>query len=254
MKGGRGFWILAAGALTALAAPALADPRLDEKVYSPYVENHMLELETRWGQEFGGGALKGARTEVTEVEYGFNDRLSLALVGQVEREPGAGDRFVGTGLEGVYYLGQIPKLGVDTGLYLEYKKGLHGDDDEGEAKLLMAKTVDRFQGLLNFIVERPFGVPRGEGFASYGYAASATWRTWGALRLGVEAFGDLGDDHGFLKGRQGAYVGPQVKWETKPRFLPVEVALDAGWLKPFGAAKAEAASQARVSLEFERRF
>jgi hypothetical protein len=33
------------------AAPALADPRLDEIVYSPYVENHMLELEARVGQE-----------------------------------------------------------------------------------------------------------------------------------------------------------------------------------------------------------
>jgi hypothetical protein len=246
-------WASAAILMSMMAAPAMADPRLDEKVYSPYIENGVLEVETRWGQEFGPGALKGARTEFTEVEYGVNDRFSLAAVGQIERTPG-GDRLVGAGLEGVYYLGQIPKLGVDVGTYLEYKKGVNGEHDAGEAKLLFAKNIGRFQGLFNFIVERPFGAPRGEDFAAYGYAASATWRTIGPLRLGVEAFGDLGDDHGILGRTQGAYLGPQVKWEAKPRFLPVEVAVDAGWLAPVGASRPEAASQARISLEFEKRF
>jgi hypothetical protein len=246
-------WMLALGVAT-MAAKAEADPRLDEKVYSPYIENHVLELETRWGQEFGPGDLKGARTLFLEKEAGLSDRLSLAAVEQVERTPGGGDRLVGAGIEGVYYVGQIPKLGVDTGVYLEYKKGLHGEDDEGEAKLLLAKTAGRFQGLVNLIVERPFGAPGGDGFAAYGYAASTTWRTVGALRIGAEAFGDLGDDHGFLKGAQGAYVGPQLKWEGKPSFSPVEIVLDAGWLTPVGPARAEAKSQGRVSLELERRF
>jgi len=245
--------VLAAGVAMA-AGSAKADPRLDEKVYSPYVENHVLELESRWGQEFGAGELSGGRTFVLEAEAGLSDRFSLALVSQAEREPGEADRFVGLGLEGVAYLGQIPKIGVDAGFYLEYKKGLNGETDEGEAKLLLAKTAGRFQGLLNFIVERPFGAPAGEGFASYGYAASATWRTVGNLRIGAEAFGDLGDDHGFLNRPQGAYVGPQLKWEVRPRFSPVEIELDAGWLAPVGPARSEAKSQGRISLEFERRF
>jgi hypothetical protein len=246
--------MLGLGLGLALAGPALADPRLDEVVYSPYVQNHVLELESRWGQEFGPGELQGARTLVEELEAGLNDRVSLAGVLQVERAPGAAERVTGVGLEGIGYLGQIPVVGVDAGLYLEYKKGAGGGDDEGEAKLLLAKTADRFQGLFNFIVERPFGAPRGEAYASYGYAASVTWRTVGALRLGAEAFGDLGDDHGFLTRPQGAYVGPQLKWEGHPRFLPVEVDIDAGWLAAVGAARGEAASQARINLEFERRF
>lgn len=245
--------VLALG-LASMAAEAEADPRLDEKVYTPYVENHVLELETRWGQEFGRGQLKGARTFFLEQEAGLSDRLSLAAVEQIERPPGGGDRLVGAGIEGVYYVGQIPKLGVDTGVYLEYKKGLHGEDGEGEAKLLLAKTAGRFQGLVNFIVERPFGAPRGEGFATYGYAASATWRTLGALRIGAEAFGNLGDDHGFLKGAHGGYVGPQLKWEGSTSFSAIEIVLDAGWLTPVGPAWAETKSQGRVSVEFERRF
>ena len=65
----------------------------------------------------------------------------------------------GSDLEGIYYLGQIPKIGVDTGVYLEVTKGFGGESDGGEAKLLLAKTQGRFQGLFNFIIERPFNGP-----------------------------------------------------------------------------------------------
>jgi len=247
-------WVLALGLSAMFGAPALADPRLDEVVYSPYVENHMFELETRVGQEVGNGSLKNAQTLVTEAEYGFSDRLSLALVTKVQRAPGEAQRLTGVGIEGIYYLGQIPKIGVDAGLYLEVTKGAGGDSDGGEAKLLLAKTDGRFQGLFNFIIERPFSGPRGEVFASYGYAASATWRTVGNLRLGAEAFGDFGDDHGFLNHPQGAYIGPQLKWEGKPDFLPFEIKVDAGWLAAVGPDRNEASSQARINLELERRF
>jgi len=244
---------LAVGFALAGGAVASADPRLDEVVYSPYVERHVVEVETRVGQELGPGDLSGARAVVVEVEAGISDRASLALVSRIVREPGGSDRLTGLGLEGIYYLGQVPKLGVDVGGYLEVAKGLGGESDGLEAKLLLAKTQGRFQGLVNLILERPLGAPEGEAFASYGYAASATWRVVGRWRLGAEAFGDLGDDHSFL-GRQGAYVGPQVKWEGRPGRLPFDVALDAGWLAPVGLDRREARSQTRLSVEIERRF
>ena len=249
-------WVLvAASALAAaFAGRAAADPRLDEVVYSPYVENHMFELETRIGQQVGDGSLKGAQTWVEEAEYGVNDQLSLALVTRVERAPGEPRRLTGVGVEGIYYLGHIPRIDVDVGVYLEATKGAGGDPDGGEAKLLLAKTDGRFQGLFNFIVERPLGGPPGTVFASYGYAASATWRTVGALRLGGEAFGDFGDDHGFLTHPQGAYVGPQLKWEGQPRGLPFDIVVDAGWLAAVGPDRGEAPSQVRLNLELERRF
>ena len=117
-----------------------------------------------------------------------------------------------------------------------------------EGKLLLAKTAGRFQGLVNLIVEKPLSAPTGEGMAGYGYAASATWQTVGNLRLGAEAFGDLGDDHAFL-GRQGAYVGPQVKWEGRLGRMPFDIGLDAGWLVAVGTDRSEAASQVRLGLE-----
>jgi hypothetical protein len=246
--------VLAFGLSVTCAGSALADPRLDEVVYSPYIENHMFELETSVGQEVGDGSLNNAQTLVTEAEYGVNDRLSLALVTKVERAPGEVQRLTGVGIEGIYYLGQLPKVDIDVGLYLEATKGAGGASDGGEAKLLLAKTDGRFQGLFNFIIERPFSGPPGEVFATYGYAASATWRTFGALRLGAEAFGDFGDDHGFLTHAQGAYIGPQLKWEGRPNHLPFEIVVDAGWLAAVGPDRHEAPSQARINLELERRF
>ena len=242
------------GLSMAFGAPAWADPRLDEAVYSPYVENHLMEIETRIGREVGEGSLKNAQTIVTEAEYGVNDRLSVALVSKVQQSPAEPQRLTGVGIEGLYYLGQVPTIGVDAGLYLEITKGVDHETDGGEAKLLLAKTAGRFQGLFNLIIERPLSGPRGSVYASYGYAASATWRTVGKLRLGAEAFGDLGDDHGLLKRPQGAYVGPQLKWEGRPDFLPFEVEIDAGWLAAVGPAKHEASGQLRINLGLERRF
>ena len=244
---------LAVGFVFAGVAAASADPRLDETVYSPYVQQHVVEIETRVGQELGPGDLSGARATIVELEAGINDRASLALVTSIKREPGESDRVTGLGLEGIYYLGQVPRVGVDVGGYLELTKGLGGESDGLEAKLLLAKTQGRFQGLVNLILERPLGAPNGEGFSSYGYASSATWRLVGHWRVGAEAFGDLGDDHSFL-GRQGAYVGPQVKWEGRPGRLPFEVDLDASWLAPVGLDRHEAKSQARLGLEIERHF
>ncbi|MEO7025923.1 MAG: hypothetical protein ABI056_00040 [Caulobacteraceae bacterium] len=243
---------IGSGLALAAAFPGVADPRLDEVVYSPYVQNGVGEFEARGAQALGG-SLDGAMTTVFEGEYGVSDRLSLATVTTVDRAAGEGARLAGIGLESIYYLGRIPRVGIDTGLYLEYTHGLTGDGDVAEGKLLLAKTAGRFQGLVNLIVEEPIAAPSGHGYAGYGYAVSATWQAWGALRLGAESFGDFGDDHAFL-GRQGAYVGPQVKWEGRLARLPVDLGIDAGWLKSIGTSRAEADSEARIALELEHRF
>ena len=235
-----------------LATAAKADPRLDEKVYAPYVLNGVSEVEVRTAQQLGG-VTGGRATTVFEIERGLSDRINLSLVGALARGPGMSTALTSIGVEGIAYLGRIPKLGVDAGLYAEYKHGLGGNQDIFEAKLLLAKTQGRFQGLLNLIVEKPLSAPTGEGIGAYGYAASATWETWGHLRLGAEAVGDFGDDHRFL-GPQGAYVGPQIKWEGRPLHSPVEIDIDAGWLTAVGTSRQEASSQFRFGFELEHRF
>ena len=248
-------WSLATAALALILInplTAAADPRLDEKVYDPYIQNHVAELEVFNAQALGG-PLGGVSATVLEAEYGINDRISVALVGEFSRGEGQTMGLNGVGIEGRAYIGRIPGVGVDTGVYLEYSKGLRGEDDGFEGKLLFAKTAGRFQGLVNLILERPLGVPAGEGYASYGYAISTTWQTVGALRLGAEAFGDLGDDHTFL-GRQGAYVGPQVKWEGRLGHTGADLGIDAAWLTAVGTNRREASSELRIGFEIEHRF
>lgn len=261
-------------AMTAASGGAKADPRLDEKVYDPYVEANVLELEVRSAGLLDAPPGEAESASVLELEYGLSRNLSLALVGVAGREPGAGTRWRDVGVEAVWEMGRIPKLGVDTGLYLEYGHGLNGEPDSLEGKLLLAKRAGRFEGLLNLIVERPLNAPAGENYATYGYAASATWRTVGSLRLGGEVLGNLASDHGF-RGHQGAYAGPQLKWALRPfggkdldddddgdeldltpaaRRPKWEIQVDAGWLAAIGSARGEAGSQARVGIELERGF
>lgn len=237
---------------TLSAATAFADPRLDEKVYLPTVETHVLELETRLGSE-SGGPLGGANTFVGEMEYGVNRRLSLALVATASNDPHEAMTWRGVGVEGVYTLGKIPLTGIDTAAYVEYTRGLNGESDGLEAKLLAARRFGPVRAVLNLIAERPIGGGQSDD-VTYGYAAGATVRVAGRLRIGAEAFGDLGSDHAFLRGRQGAYAGPAAQWEWRPHGSPVEFDFDIGWLKALSADRAEADSQFRLGLEIEKPF
>jgi hypothetical protein len=243
----------ACGLCLVAAGHAAAEPGLGEKVYDPYVMNGVTEVEVR-GARLTGGDAGGDTAAEFEIERGVSDRVSLALVGEVEKHPGESTKLDSLGLEGVVYLGQIPKLGVDTGLYLEYEQRLHNESGVGETKLLFAKNVGRFQGLLNLIVEHPFTSRPDEKVTEFGYAASTTWEFTPGLRAGVEAFGDLGTNH-LLGGRNPHYVGPTVKAETRPDWLRgAELELQAGYLFAAGAARDYTNGQARFSLEVERRF
>jgi hypothetical protein len=250
---------------------ARADPRLDEVVYDPYVEKGVVELEARSAGLVGAPGGVAAQANMFELEFGLTNKVSLALVGVQSQEPHEPVRWSDVGVEGIWRVGRIPTIGVDTALYLEYGHGLNGATDKLEGKVLLAKRAGRFEGLLNLIVERPLTAPGGGNYASYGYAASATWRTAGSLRIGAEALGDFGDDHRF-GGRQGAYLGPQVKWEFRPfggrdsdrdddgdeapaqKGPPIEIDVDAGWLAAVGADRSEAGSQVRIAVELERKF
>lgn len=246
-----------AATLTAMfilsAGQALAEPGLGSKVYHPYVRNGVTELEVR-SASLTGGPSNGDTTAVVELEKGLNDRVSLALLGEFEKHPREASKLDSVGLESVIYLGQIPRLGIDTALYLEYEQRLHNESGVGEGKLLFAKNIDRFQGLLNLIVQHPFTSRPDDKITEFGYAASATWETSPGLRLGVEAFGGLGTNHQ-PGGRNSHYAGPAVQWETRPDWLRgADLELQAGYLFAMGKARSYTDGQMRLGLELERRF
>jgi hypothetical protein len=236
-----------------VASHAAAEPGLGGKVYDPYVRNGLTEVEVRTAS-LTGGTSNGDTTSVVEIEKGVSDRLSLAVLGEFERHPGEPAKLDSLGLEAVVYLGQVPRLGIDAAVYVEYEQRIHNESGVGEAKLLFGKSLGHFQARLNLIAEHPFSDRPGENLTSFGYAASGTWALRPGLRAGVEGFGDLGTDRR-LGGRNAHYVGPTVVWETHPDWMRGgELELQAGYLFAAGAARGYADGQARLSLEFERRF
>ncbi len=244
----------AAAALCLFAAwHAAAEPGLGSKVYDPYVRNGVSEVEARTAS-LTGGASNGDTTSVVEIEKGVSDALSLALLGEFEKHPGERAKLDSLGLEGVVYLGRVPRLGIDTAVYVEYEQRLHNESGVGEAKLLFARRLGSFQALLNLIAEHPFTNRPGENLTAFGYAASGTWEVRPGLQAGVEGFGDLGTSRR-LGGRNPHYIGPTVLWETRPDWMHGgELELQAGYLFAAGAARGYTDGQARLNIEFERRF
>ena len=230
-----------------------AEPGLANKVYSPYVKNGVTEVELRAGR-LTGGSLDGEQAAVVEVERGISDRVSLAVLAEFEQHAGEGKKLDALAVEGVAYLGQIPGLGVDVGGYVEYEQRIHNESGVLEGKLLLAKRVGAFEGLVNLIAQKALTDRTGEGETDFGYAAQGTWDIGHNIRLGGQAFGDLGSDRSF-GGRRGHYLGPVAQWELRPAWLKGgELEFEGAYLLPVGTARRETDGQVRFVLEFERRF
>jgi hypothetical protein len=232
---------------------ACAEPGLANKVYSPYVLKGVTEVEVRGGR-LTGGPLNGEQAAVVELEHGVSDRLSLAVLAEFEQHAGEEGKLDALAVEGVAYLGQVPRVGVDVGAYLEYEQRLHNESGILEGKLLLAKRWGSFEGLLNLIADKPLTDRPGEGDTEFGYAAQGTWDVGRHLQLGGQAFGGLGTDRS-LGGRQAHYLGPVARWEVRPAWLNGgELEFEAAYLLPVGAARNDPDGQVRFVMEYERRF
>jgi hypothetical protein len=248
----RGWGWMAVAAALAVAGPASAQG-LSNKVYSPYVHKGVDEIELRAGR-LNGGPLDGEQAAVVELERGVSDRLSLAAIAEFEQHAGEEKKLDAIAVEGVVYIGQIPGLGVDVGGYLEYEQRIHNESGVLEGKLLLAKQAGRFEALVNLIASKPLTDRPGEGDTEFGYAAQGTFDVGHGLRLGGQAFGDLGTDRS-LGGRQGHYLGPVANWELRPAWLKGgELEFEVAWLAPVGTARRDADSQVRFVIEIERHF
>ena len=248
------WWLAGLAALSVIGSTAAwAAPGLANQVYSPYIKKGVTEIEARGGR-LTGGPLDGEQAAIIEVEHGVNDRLSLAVLAEFEQHAGEARKLDALAVEAVAYLGQTPWLGIDVGVYAEYEQRIHNESGVAEAKLLLAKRAGDFEGLLNLIIEKPLTDKPGEGPVELGYAAQATWRVADGLRIGGQAFGDLGTPRHF-GGRQAHYLGPVAHWETRPAWLNgAELELEAAYLVPAGSARDDTNHQVRLSVAYERRF
>jgi hypothetical protein len=239
----------AALACACAATPALAAPGLGDEVYGATMEKGETEAEAKFDTLTGGPA-SGEDVMKFELSHTFTDNLTVAVHAEFAQDAGAPRRAEEAGIEAIYHLGRAG--GIDFALYGEYAVGFHGPDAL-EAKLLMQHRSGPWDLRLNLIAEK--SLQSGEP-VEFGYAASADTRVAKGVRLGAQAFGELGSTHKFLPDAEH-FVGPVAKFRVATGDRDGDddgdegIGLEVGYLFPLGKAKDDTNGQFRVALEFE---
>jgi len=228
-----------------LPTAAHAAPGLGDEVYGATVSKGEVEAEIRYGR-LGGGTDHGEDATKLELGYGVSDSFRLAMVGEFEKEPGQPRKADSVAIEAIYELGNLggKQGGVDFALYGEYEIGFLGPD-KLETKLLVQHHKGPWDLRLNLIAAKPLasGAP-----VELGYAMSADVETLGEVRLGVQAYGELGTFSRFAPHAEH-FAGPVVKFEIEG--LDHELGLELGYLFALGKAKDDTDGQMRMKLEME---
>jgi len=235
-------FVLAAAFACLIATPAYAAPGLGGEVYGTEVEKGELEFEAIYG-ELDGGAEDGENVIKLETSYGVTDRLKIGILGEFEKEPGETRKAEEVAIEAIYELANLGPFGV--ALYGEYAFGLNGHSDKIEGKLLLEHKSGPLDIRFNLIAEKE--LESGEK-VELEYAASADVETFGEIRLGLQAYGELGTFEDFLP-RAEHFIGPVAKFEIEG--LGPELEIEAGYLFALGEAKDETDGQFRLVLELE---
>jgi hypothetical protein len=224
-----------------IAQPAIAAPGMGSKVYGATVEGGVSEVELRYGR-LTGDEDSGEDALVVELAHGFSDHFYGAVLAEFEREPHESRELEAFALEGIVPLGLIRPLELDLGIYGEYE-AVQDESDVIETKLLIQHRKGPFDGRLNLIAEKEL---HGGEPVEFGYAASVDWETFGEIRLGAAAFGDL-------EGVEGHFAGPILKAEIE-HLGPGELEIETGYLFALGEARHDTDGQLRLNLEYEFRF
>ena len=243
--------LLCAACLVLLpATPALAAPGLGGEVYSATVEKGETEIEAQYDR-LNGGADDGKEVLKLEVGHGVTDRLRIAGFAEFGKEPGGSRRAEELAIEAIYHLGTIG--GIDFAAYGEYAIALHGTDAI-EAKLLMQHRSGPWDLRLNLTAEKPL---QSDEKVELEYAASADVAVADRLRIGAQAFGDLGTFSHFGPAAEH-FAGPVAKL----RLIKIAdsdgdgddhggLSLSAGYLFALGQTRDDTDGQFRLKLEME---
>lgn len=242
--------ITAALTCACAATPALAAPGMGHEVYGATVEKGETEIEMQYDR-LSGGLEDGEDVLKLEVAHGVTDNLRIGVLAEFEKEVGESRKAEEVAIEAIYHFGKAG--GIDFALYGEYAVHLHGPD-AFEAKLLMQHRSGPWDLRFNLIAEKSF---ESDEKVELGYAASADVAVNDRLRLGAEAFGDLGTFSHFAPAAEH-FFGPYAK----VRLIKIAdsdgdgddhggLTLKAGYLFALGKTRENTDGQMRMMLEFE---
>ncbi len=250
----------ALGTVTAIVAMVLIlapvrEARAEFKVYSPYVVQGELELETRGITSMDKNReIDGNKTFIYEISYTPTARwYTAALLEQSqEHEQGKNNnlRLDAAAWENILMLTEPGQYWLDAAVYLEYEKGLKAADaHELEGKLLLEKTLGRWLFTANPIFVRPIGGD--EHGVRFEYAWATRYRLRPELEPGFEAFGEIGRiDAADNLSEQVHQIGPDIRGAF--RLGTGKLLYNVGYL--LGATDAAPSGAFKFELEYELYF
>lgn len=229
-----------------LAAGIFSFPAQALNVYSPYVEEGIMEIELKNRFDFDDRSSEdNFRQHILEVAYGINDWWSLELEGEWEKDPNDGYHYEATEIYNNFQLTDVGEYWLDAGLQVKYVfKHPSGSADRLKIYALLAKQYPQFTHVANLGVEQEVfnNNNRNPKF-------DAKWMTrynWKPLiNPGFEYYGEYGEiadpsDYDAQKHRFGPVIygqlAPGVKYEL-------------GWL--FGLSDATEDHALKFNIEYE---
>ncbi|WP_066552058.1 hypothetical protein [Croceicoccus bisphenolivorans] len=230
-----------AGTLCAFALPAQAAPGLGQEIYSADVEQGELEGEARWGR-LAGGEDGGKEALFLEIAYGVSQSLRFSISGEWEKEPGQTRDAEAVGFEALYAISEAG--GFAFAVLGEYEVVFDGTD-QMEAMLIMQRDSGPLDIRFNVIAEKELA---GGEPVEFEYGVSADIAAFGEVRVGAEAFGELGTTKDFLP-RAEHFAGPAAKFGIEG--LGPELEVGVGYLFALGEAKDETDGMLRIGLDME---
>ncbi len=233
---------------------AIPPAEADHKVYSPYVEEGVLEFEARGHRTIDPKSDKSEQqTHIYEIAYGVNSWWYTSLFGVLDKQPGEGFRYSATAWENIFQLTPQGKYWADVGLYFEYRKShIPAAPGEIETKLLLEKDIDPLVVTTNLIFNRDTGRNAGKG-VGFEYAARAKYPWKREIQFGVEAFGEPGRLTGFEPiAAQEHSVGPVLLGKFSIDGVPGVFNYNVGYL--FGLTPGTPKGTAKWEFEYEIPF
>lgn len=245
---------LATCALCALQTmPALAA----DKLYSPYVTPGELEIEYFGSRSFDDRPSKNnEQKQQFAVAYGVNDYWKTELYTKFEKEPQDRLRFDEWEWENIFQLTERGEYWLDAGASLAYEWTPQSDRaDTAEARILLAKDLDKTSHLLNIKGSKKVGADAAKTRLKGKLLWSSRYNYSRYFEPGFEIesdFGELSRTGSFDV--QKHYVGPAAYGKIPLHFTDRADGLKyrIGYL--FGVSKAAQDGQAIVQLEYEIHF
>ena len=220
-----------------------------DKIYSPNVVKGELEMEYSGSATFDHRHDKNhVQEHELEMEYGFTDRFSLELNGELEKEPGHALKTSSLGIGGRFQFFEQGENWIDSGLLVSYGRALNrAEADTLEAKLLLEKQTGPFLHRANIGIEQAVG-PHSASAPERVLGFNTRYRYSQYVQPGVEIQSDFGKSSEHKHFNQQEHVaGPALYGELAPH-----VKYEAAYL--VGISDEAAHNTARLLLEYEAAF